>query len=113
MSGIARKLSGECTINIQEMTEALKKELDAELILDSCKEINGVTISKLVFEKYYFRNNNYASLTIVISEFNGKLIAEIAATGGGEGLFNISWGANRDFGDQAANILMRYKLKDI
>lgn len=113
MSGVVAKLSGECSASILEIAQALKNELKAEGILDSYQEINDVKIVTLVFERFYWRNGSYASLTIALREYNGHCEGELAASGGGEGIFNISWGANRNFGNEATRILMRYNLQVI
>lgn len=34
--------------------------------------------------------------------------ADITGFGGGEGLFNLSWGANTHFAEEAVRILKRY-----
>lgn len=51
----------------------------------------------LFLKKFFFRNGSYASLTIVLTEFGDKQTAFLVGSGGGEGIFNFSWGANRDY----------------
>lgn len=57
-----------------------------------------------VFESYFMRTGSYASLSITMVWVPdmlkpGKAIVSAVASGGGEGLFNISWGAESDFVD--------------
>ena len=62
-------------------------------------------IRLLNFEKFYFRNGSYAGLTVMLTETEKSQNADIAGFGGGEGLLNISWGANFEFAERAAEIL--------
>ena len=78
--------------------------------LDGCPFVN---VHVLTFEKFYFRNGSYASLTVVLTENNDEKTADIIGSGGGEGLFNISWGANSSFARDAENILRDYGLSII
>ena len=55
-----------------------------------------------VFENYFMRTGSYASLSITMVWVEnlfkaGTAIVSAVASGGGEGLFNISWGAEEDF----------------
>ncbi len=48
----------------------------------------------LVYEKYYFRSS-YTSLAILLTEQGQEQTAYLVASGGGDGLSNLSYGANR------------------
>lgn len=55
-----------------------------------------------VFESYFMRTGSYASLSITMVWIanllgGGKAVVTAVGSGGGEGLFNISWGAEEDF----------------
>ena len=57
-----------------------------------------------VFENYFMRTGSYASLSVTMiwmPDFFSKGPATISAvgSGGGDGIFNISWGAEEDFVD--------------
>ena len=51
----------------------------------------------LVYEKYFFRVNSYASLTVLLTEQGEKQTAQIVSSGGGGSMSNRSFGANRRF----------------
>lgn len=63
------------------------------------------TVCLLVYEKYYFRNNSYASLTVLVTEQGTRQTAQIVATGGGASLSNTSLGANRNFAQKCVQAL--------
>ncbi len=64
----------------------------------------GVCI--MVFEKYYWRASNRASLTVVVSGEGGSVYVDAIGSGGGQGpLFKFSWGAEEDFVGLVADIL--------
>ena len=69
----------------------------AEQVSKSEQIINDVTIWTLVYEKYYTRTGGYTSMTVVLTEHEQTQTACIVTSGGGEGLGNYSYGANRNF----------------
>ena len=95
---------------IDELADAVKKEIeyDTELLYETKKDFGEDSIVLLSFEKYYFRNNSSASLTVLLTQKCGIQTADIVATGGGSGIFNISWGANDSFAGKAVKILNKY-----
>lgn len=60
-------------------------------------EVNGVKVLLLILERYYMRNGSMAVSTVQIIYSGEVQQATIIGTGGGEGLMNISLGANQDF----------------
>ncbi|MGM9630535.1 DUF6054 family protein [Butyricicoccus sp.] len=108
MSSVSIRLHGNNATGIEALANALKKEIDAELIAESWRSLNGVRVVLLSFERYFFRNGSYASLTVLLTESEDMQTADIIGSGGGEGLFNISWGANSDFAEMAAELLRKY-----
>lgn len=48
-------------------------------------------------EKYFFRNDNYASVTVVFENINNGNRVTIVGYGGGDGVLNLSFGANYDY----------------
>ena len=65
----------------------------------------------LSFERYYWRNESTASLTIMLTEHDNIQTADVIASAGGRGIFNISRGANSDFAQDASDILERHGFK--
>lgn len=102
------KMTGNHVTGIREMARILKEELQEELISESWRNLNGASAVLLSFERYFFRNGSYASLTVMLTETADVQTADIIGSGGGEGLFNISWGANSDFADMAADLLQAH-----
>ena len=86
--------------SIAEMltNEILNNGLSCELIEEFKQNINDVEVIVLVFEKYYWRSSNRASLTLTIIG-NGEIVTVSAiGSGGGQGVFfKMSWGAEDDF----------------
>ena len=113
MSGVSIKMEGRCFNSINEVAVAIKNETNAELICENYHHIDLVNVSVLAFEKYFFRNGSYASLTVVLTENGDEKTADIIGSGGGEGLFNISWGANAEMAEKAERILSKYGFRTV
>ena len=117
------QMIGRSPAGIKSLVSALKRDLDADLITESCRAFSGAYAVLLCFEKYYFRNNSYAGLTIMLTEEQENQTADIIGFGGGNGLFNFSLGANSNFADTAIHSgklrvsgiprIIRRKLSDI
>ncbi|WP_088071535.1 DUF6054 family protein [Gottfriedia luciferensis] len=75
------------------------RELKTNLIFEDCKVIESEEkeIAILVFEKFFFRNNSTATLTVTIDNFSGATFVKCISSGNGEGLFDIGWGAGKSF----------------
>ena len=80
-----------------EISSLIKSNLSADLVYQNWRYINDVRIICLCFEKYYFRNNNYTGLSLLITESNLIQTIDVLGFGGGAGPFNLSWGADSDF----------------
>lgn len=111
MAGVFTKMSGNGAYSINIAASALIDEINAELVAESRRTVGKASVVLLSFEKYYMRNGNYASLTVMLTESDGQQTADIIGSGGGGGLFNISWGANSDFAEDAERILLRYGFR--
>lgn len=111
MAGVFTKMNGSGEKSIASAAAALKNEINAELVAESRRIVGNASVVLLSFEKYYMRNSSYASLTVMLTESDGQQTADIIGSGGGEGIFNISWGANSDFADTAERILLRYGFR--
>ena len=60
-------------------------------------KLGDAKVATFVFEQYFFRNGSYASLTVTLVNSKGISIVTAAGSGGGNGVLNISWGAEEDF----------------
>jgi len=66
---------------------------------------NGKVIL-LVFEKYYMRSSNRASLTVMITGLFGSVNVDAVGAGGGTGVFlRFSWGTEESFESTVRDIL--------
>ena len=101
--------------SIDELTDTLKQQLnfDAELVYETKKAFSEATVVLLSFEKYFLRNGNYASLTVMLTEKDNIQTADIVSSGGGEGLLNFSWGSNDSFAQSAVKILKKHGFSEI
>ncbi len=57
-------------------------------------------------EKYFFRTFSWASAVTIIKDLGGEVVIRIVTTGGGGGLLNVDYGANKSY---AWNILDNIK----
>lgn len=73
----------------------------AELVVENLESLGDAELALLVFEKLYLRNGSYSNLTIELTSYNSVQKAIIIGSGGGEGVLNISWGANSNFAGKA------------
>lgn len=94
---------------------AVARQLEAELIQHalSCslvdrieRRVNGQMLICMVFDKYYMRTSNRASLTVTLLSDGDMIYADAIGSGGGEGaIFRFSWGADENFAGTAERIL--------
>lgn len=91
---------------VTELAKYIEENFDGELVCNELQELNDNTkVLVMNYEKYYFRVKSYVGLTIVITEYNGAQTAVITGFGGGDGLLNISWGANDSFASEMVKML--------
>ena len=78
---------------------AVTQSLSGELIDEYRRNLDdGKKVIMLVFEKYYMRSSNRATLTMVADNLDGMTKVHLSSGGGGDGLlFRFSWGANSSF----------------
>ncbi|MCK9216306.1 MAG: DUF6054 family protein [Firmicutes bacterium] len=102
----------EFTVNISpiETYNILNDEVNAELVHREIKNIDdGKQFVVMVFEKYYFRAENRAALTIIIDNFDGITSLRVIAAGSSKGwLFNFDWGAAESFANSVRKALEKF-----
>ncbi len=98
------------SITPKEAYHILNNEVKAELIFKEIKSTDeGKEYAVLVFEKYYFRAENRAALTIIIDNMDGVSSVKAIAAGSSKGLFlNFDWGAAYSFAESVKEILNKY-----
>ena len=101
----------------EEIAELLSREitdsgLSCELVDSVGRRVGDAKIYTMVFEKYYMRASNRASLTVVVFEEGGDVCVDAIGSGGGQGaLFRFSWGAEEDFAALVGDILSPYGFR--
>jgi hypothetical protein len=87
----------------QSITSLLSQEIQSSglscTLVDSVThQLAGGTVGVYVFEKYYMRTSNRASLTVVIAAQGDAIRVDAIGSGGGQGaVFRFSWGAEENF----------------
>ncbi len=105
MAGATIHMTANKKRTLQEIHKKIHDIEGAEQISKSVQTINDVTIWTLVYEKYYARTGGYTSLSIVLTEYEQQQAACIVASGGGDGIVNHSFGANRNFAKSCVQVL--------
>ena len=105
MAGTNMCMSMEKTHSLRRIQEQLRSISGAEQVGKVERHFDGAEVWLLVYEKYYFRTGGYNSLSVLLTEQNERHTAEIIATGGGTGVANISFGANRKFAKECVDAL--------
>ena len=97
------------TRSLPELAVMIKGAMDSEVVCDK-KMLNDKALL-LCFEEYYFRCQNYVTVTVMITESEECQEAVVVGSGGGNGLMNISWGANGSFAKKVAKRLVEIGFK--
>lgn len=84
----------------------------AELVAKRLETLGDAEVALLAFEKLYWRNGSYSNLTIEITSYRSEQKAIVIGSGGGEGILNISWGANSDFAGRACELLKEFDFRE-
>ena len=101
-------LASNLHISPKEAAEKVKEAVTAGLysgeILDEYVRIlpNGKEIIMVLFEKYYMRSGNRATLTFLADNLEEHTRVHLSAGGGGQGvIFRFDWGAGASFSTSA------------
>lgn len=105
MAGVTIQMQANAQHSLPEIHKNIHIIEGAEQVSKSVQTIGDVTIWVLVYEKYFFRANNYASATIVLTECGQEQTAFLTVSGGGSGIPNRSYGANRNFAKSCVSAL--------
>ena len=111
MAGTTVRMSMPKTHTLHRIHEQIHCITGAEQVSKVEQHFEGAEVWLLVYEKYYFRTGGYNSLTVLLTEENERHTAEIIATGGGGGIANISYGANRKFAKECMQALAELGFK--
>lgn len=106
------KLSGKG--NVDDISRLLQDGVTSsgfscELIGSSERTVGESKAVLLVFEKYYIRSSNRASLSIMLTQVYDTVYVDAVGAGGGQSaLFRFSWGAEENFVNLVRDILSGY-----
>ena len=95
--------------------EEIKAEFDKHIFSDVefkdeiLRELGETKSLLLIFERWYMRTGSYASLVILLSEFQGYQSADIIATGGKDDFFSL--GAEGNFAKLGEDALRNLGFK--
>lgn len=65
-----------------------------QLVDYSYKEVNGSKVALRVYDKYFYRSSNRASLSLSVISSGDQIHVSAIGAGGGQGVFfRFSWGA--------------------
>ena len=103
-------------VNIEpkEALGLIKAQQTAELIGQEAFDLgDGKYIGILIYEKYYFRSENRAGLTVIVDNINGETKIKSIASGSSKGMiFKFDWGAGDNFALSVYNILREYVTRE-
>lgn len=105
MAGTAIRMCAEGTCTLSEIHRKIHYIRGAEQVFHQELQFGDTNVCLLVYEKYYFRVNSYASLTVLLTQCGGRQAAQIIASGGGSAMSNVSLGANKKFAEECAHAL--------
>lgn len=105
MAGATILMNADKQYSLQEIHEKIHYIKGAEQISKSVQTIHDVLVWTLAYEKYFFRAGGYATLTVTLTEYGQEQTACIVAAGGGAGIINHSFGANRGFAKDCVEVL--------
>lgn len=97
--------------HLQEILGAVEQQIlnsgmSCERVDQFGDNFGGTLVWVMVYEKYFMRSSNRASLTLTLIEQNGLITANVMASGGGQGAWHrFSWGTEESFEETAWDAL--------
>ncbi|MDR1631071.1 MAG: DUF6054 family protein [Oscillospiraceae bacterium] len=90
------------------MEGVLASGVSCELVDSVVRNLGGISVYIMVFEKYYMRASNRASLTVVVTGDAYSSSVDAIGSGGGQGaVFKFSYGAENSFVSTVEQVLTR------
>lgn len=94
-------------LSLDDVAEKIMNDVGAEPITQNRIDLGEGKLAIFVgMEDYYFRVKNYVSLSIMLTDDNYVQRAVIMGSGGGDGLLNFSWGANKSLAKRGEKALL-------
>lgn len=96
------------------LAEVPKCSAFCELVHYIERRVGNGKVCVAVFEKYYMRAGNRASLTVVVSGEEGEVTVDAIAAGGSQGsILRFNWGAEKNFARVAENTLVPLGFENV
>lgn len=113
MSKIKMMGKGSPALTAALLMEKLPEECTGVTLADSVnREMQGVSLSVMVFEKLFMRSMAKTSLTVTLTGCGDIVYADLIASGGtAGGKISFSFGSQEEFLAQATAILERQNFK--
>ena len=111
MATLSMRGSGSVSGVSQIVTDGiLSSGISCELVGRADRSFSdGTRATMLVFEKYFYRAGNRASISVMISGRDGNVSVDAVGAGGGTSVFfRFSWGAESSFVSTLEKILNNY-----
>ena len=107
------KLTSAETESLASRSAAFAQELEETVIESVGYEVGDLQTILYVFERYFVRTENMASLTVLFTNDGKAVTVDVIASGAGEGILNISWGANASFAKMAVDLLAKQGFRAV
>ena len=111
MAEVKKLRCTEKTKSLEELSKLLKADLYSEVVCEE-KMLNDRVVL-LCFEQFYFRCSSYVALSVMLTESEECQEVVVVGFGGGDGLANISWGANKSFANKVVKILSKLDFVEV
>lgn len=100
------------SISPQEVYDYIRHRMGEEIIYEEFIDLgNNMGSGTVIFEKYYMRASNRASLTVLIQNFSGVTEVTAVPAGSSQGLFfSFDWGAGDSFVNKLIELLSKYQI---
>lgn len=113
MEKIDMKVSVPPKKALELVQQAVTGSFSGELLDEYSRTTSdGKSIVMGLFEKYYMRSGNRATLTLLAQDISGETEVHLSAGGGGQGMvFRFDWGAGESFAELAKKALREYEVR--
>lgn len=105
MAGTKVRMTARKQCPLSEIHAKIHYIEGAEQVFQQEIRFEDAVVWLLVYEKYFFRVNSYANLTVLLTEQGDVQTAQIVSSGGGDSMSNNSLGANRRFAKDCVRAL--------
>lgn len=112
MANYEKRVQGDFQIILDKLNkDILESGLSMNLVDQSNYEHANTRVAVRVYDKYFMRNGNRASLSVTIVDSGSEVYISAIGAGGGSGaLFNFSFGAESELTNVVAKSISRMGL---